>query len=232
MRISTVMAAFNAGPYVAEALDSVLGQTFPPQEVIVVDDGSTDATPEVLRRYADRIHLIRRQNSGPARAFNAGIAEASGDALAFIDADDLWAPEKLEFQCNVLASNDDVEAVFGAIQQFVSPDVDPEIAKRYVVPAGPQPGVAKTTMLIRRLAFDRIGTFDESYKTLDFVDWYARAGAMGLRSIMLTQVVAQRRQHAENLGRRKRSETHDELLEALRRSIRLRRQQQSSKATS
>lgn len=231
MQISVVMAAFNAGRYVAEALNSVLGQTLPAHQVIVVDDGSTDRTPELLQHYADRIRVIRQENRGPARAFNAGIAEATGDALAFIDADDLWMPEKLEVQSCVLASNDDLEAVFGAIEQFVSPDVDLETAKRYAVPAGPQPGIAKTTMLVRRLAFDRIGMFDESYKTLDFVDWYARGQAMGLRCTMLAQVVARRRQHAENLGRRKRSQTHDELLDALKRSIHLRRQQRAGRAS-
>lgn len=225
MPISAIMAAYNAEPYLAQALDSVLAQTLPADEIIVVDDGSTDRTAEVLRAYAGRIRIIRQHNRGPAHAFNAGIAAASGDALAFLDADDLWLPNKLEIQSEALSAEQGLEAVFGHVQQFASPDLAAETASTYAVPSVPQPGISKIALLIRRRAFERIGSFDQKYSVIDFVEWYARAQTLGLRSRMLSQVVALRRQHPGNLGRRKRSEEQAELLNMLKRSIDLRRTQ-------
>ena len=97
-RVSVVIPTFNYGRWVAEAVDSALQQTLPPLEVIVVDDGSTDETAAVLAAYGDRIRLIRQTNQGPAMARNAGIAAARGDYVAFLDADDVWKPRKLELQ--------------------------------------------------------------------------------------------------------------------------------------
>jgi glycosyltransferase involved in cell wall biosynthesis len=128
MRISVIMPAHNAERYVASALDSVLTQTLPPHEIIVVDDGSTDGTSGVLETYVPRIRLIRQRNSGPGAAINRAVALAEGDSLAFIDADDLWVPEKLEIQAAALSADADLEAVFGAIQQFVSNELDWETA--------------------------------------------------------------------------------------------------------
>jgi glycosyltransferase involved in cell wall biosynthesis len=218
MRISGIMAVYNTERYVALALDSMLAQTLPPHEIIVVDDGSTDGTPDVLRTYTPRVRVIRQPNCGPSRAFNVAIAAATGDAFAFLDADDLWVPEKLQIQCAALS--DDVEAVFGAVQQFASPDLDPEITRSYVVPTDPQPGITKTALLIRRSAFERIGPFFEEG---EFVDWYARASVLGLRSRMLSEVVTMRRHHPGNLGRRLRSKHDNDLPRILKRSLELRR---------
>ena len=219
MRISTFIAVYNAERYVASAIESVLAQTLPAHEVIVVDDGSTDGTGEVLRRFGSKIRCLSQQNSGPARALNAAMAVSAGDAFAFLDCDDLWTPEKLEIQSATLASDPNLEAVFAYAQQFVSPDLDPEIARKYVVPDRPQPGIHKNTLLIRREAFERIGRFDESLKASDFVEWYARASVLGLRWRMLKQVVTLRRQHPGNAGRRLRSKQHEEILWSLKSSL-------------
>jgi len=96
--ISVIIPTYNHACFLAEAIDSVLAQTLAPLEVIVVDDGSTDATPEVLAAYGDRIRVIRQKNQGVAMARNAGIAAARGEYLAFLDSDDVWYPRKLELQ--------------------------------------------------------------------------------------------------------------------------------------
>lgn len=98
MSVSVVIPSYNYGRYVAEAIDSALGQTLPPLEVIVVDDGSTDDTPQVLATYGDRIRVLRQKNAGVAIARNSGIAAARGEYVAFLDADDVWLPRKLELQ--------------------------------------------------------------------------------------------------------------------------------------
>lgn len=223
MRIAAIMAAYNAERYVAEALDSVLSQSRHADEIIVVDDGSTDRTGDALRPFEPHITLIRQPNGGPGRALNSAIAAATGDAFAFIDADDAWTPQKLELQEAAIALEPGLEAVFGGIRQFVSPDVDPEAASQFVVPEAPQAGICKTAMMIRRIAFDRIGPFDEARTAADFFDWYARASALGLRYHIVPDVVALRRQHGDNIGRRSRERQHDEIMQALKRSLDMRR---------
>jgi len=96
--ISVIIPTYNYARFLGEAIDSAFAQTSPSLEVIVVDDGSTDATPEVLAAYSDRIRVIRQKNQGVAMARNAGIAAARGEYLAFLDSDDAWYPRKLELQ--------------------------------------------------------------------------------------------------------------------------------------
>lgn len=94
--VSVVIPAFNAAAYLGEALESTLGQTYQPIEVIVVDDGSEDETPQVAAAYAGKVTYLRKQRGGPASARNAGIRVASGEWIAFLDADDVWMPNLLE----------------------------------------------------------------------------------------------------------------------------------------
>ena len=96
--VSVIIPAYNYARYIAEAIDSALAQTHAPLEVIVVDDESTDDTPRVLAAYGDRIRAIRQRNGGAGAARNTGIAAARGEYVAFLDADDVWLPRKLELQ--------------------------------------------------------------------------------------------------------------------------------------
>lgn len=98
MKISTVIPAYNAGDYLVEAISSVLRQTQLPDEILVVDDGSTDETPNILRQFGPPVVCIRQENRGLSAARNRGILEARGDWIALLDADDVWSPRKLEVQ--------------------------------------------------------------------------------------------------------------------------------------
>lgn len=217
------MAAYNCELYVAQAIESVLAQTLPSDEIIVVDDGSTDGTADVLRSFAGQIHAIFHQNCGPGAALNVAIAASTGDALAFLDCDDLWTPEKLRFQSEVLSNEPELEAVFGFVRQFASPDLDPHAAQKFLIPDDAQPGLSKIALLIRRAAFQRVGGFNENLKASDFVDWYVRAKSIGLRWRMLDHVVALRRHHLNNTGRLMRGKEHDEIMRSLKASLDMRR---------
>jgi glycosyltransferase involved in cell wall biosynthesis len=223
MRISAVMAVYNTERYVTEALESVFAQTLLPDEIIVVDDGSTDRTPEILESFSGRLRVIHQSNKGPGAALNVGVTAATGDCIAFLDADDLWKPQKLQWQSSALASNEDVEAVFGAVQQFSSPEIDPKLSRKYIVSDKPQIGITKSAMMIHRAAFARIGQFAEEFNAADFVEWFVRAASRDLRTLVLPDVVVMRRHHAGNLGRRKRFDQHNDLLQALKDSLDRRR---------
>ncbi len=109
--ISIVIPNYNYGRFLAEAVNSALDQTLPPYEVIVVDDGSTDNSLEILNAYGDKIKIIQQKNQGVGIARNAGAELASGDYLAFLDADDYWAPEKLAKQVAKFAENNEIGLV-------------------------------------------------------------------------------------------------------------------------
>jgi glycosyltransferase involved in cell wall biosynthesis len=105
MKISVVIPTYNRAEQVAAAVRSVLGQTLPPHEVIVVDDGSTDDTALTLAPWMDRIRYIAKPNGGVSSARNRGIIEATGDLVAFLDSDDTWHPDKLRKQADFMASS-------------------------------------------------------------------------------------------------------------------------------
>ena len=106
--ISAVIPAYNAEKYIARTLNSVLSQTVPVCEIIVVDDGSTDATAEVVRSFGEAVTLIQQPNAGVSAARNTGIQAAKGDWIAFLDADDEWLPEKIALQTENLTQNPDL----------------------------------------------------------------------------------------------------------------------------
>ena len=116
--ITVVVPAYNEERYIAEALDSILGQTRPPHEIIVVDDGSTDRTLEVVDRYRDRVRVHQQENRGCPAAFDTGFRQANGEFVALCPADDIWEPDKLARQQDVLAVHPEVDVVFGAARTF------------------------------------------------------------------------------------------------------------------
>src|SRR5690348_13396065 len=103
-RVSVVIPSYNSAQYVGAAIESVLVQTVPDVEILVVDDGSKDATREVVARYGDRARYLYQENAGVAVARNHGIRESSGEWIGFLDADDTWLPQKLERQLAALAA--------------------------------------------------------------------------------------------------------------------------------
>jgi glycosyltransferase involved in cell wall biosynthesis len=223
MRVSVIIAAYNAEAYIAEAVESVLGQTIPPHEVIVIDDGSTDGTRNVLGQFGDRIIVLTKENSGQAVAVNKALATAQGGLIGFCDADDLWMPCKLELQLALLERQSDVEAVFGKVEQFVSPDVPDAQRERFRPAVAVMPGELKQCMLIRRAALDRAGPFDESLPATFFIAWLGRAKQNGLKSAHLDDIVVRRRLHLGNGGRTNTDAQNRETLLALRKAIKAQR---------
>jgi glycosyltransferase involved in cell wall biosynthesis len=175
--VSVVIPVFNGGQFVGQAILSVLKQTWRDLEVIVVDDGSTDETPSVVGEFGDRILYLRQERQGVSVARNAGIRAARGEYLAFLDADDVWLPQKLQRQIECLNDNPDVGAV-GCGHYVVDRELN--ILEKKIPSCWQSPledlllfrsnwGLFSSTLLVRRSVIERVGGFDPSLSTS--ADW-------------------------------------------------------------
>jgi len=183
--ISVIVPTFNAGQFIGEALASILAQTRPPEEIIVVDDGSTDHTAEVVAAFLDsRIRYRRQANQGVAVARNQGLAEARGEYIAFLDADDRWLPTMLEEQGALLDARPDVVFCFANFRRFVEATgaVLGEQFQYYAnLPTLPsEPGPIGQTRVIEGEGFLQLIPFWD-YPAYTQTNCYRRAALAGIR---------------------------------------------------
>ena len=220
--LSVMIGAYNAAPYLGEAIESVLAQDYEPVELIVVDDGSTDGTAEVARSFAD-VTVVSQENGGNGAARNRAVENASGELYAFLDADDRFTPGKLRLQKDALDADPGLDMVFGHVREFLSPELDEETRASLRPPAAePMPWTAPNLMLIRRDSFHRVGLFTTAVRVGVTVDWFARAQEAGLRHTILPEVVLERRLHTQNNGLRE-SASRSQYLEVIRQAMERRR---------
>ncbi len=194
LRVGAVIAARNYERYVGEAIESLLKQTHPLSEIVVVDDGSTDATAVVAARYVPRIRVVRIEHSGISAARNRGIAELHDvDAVVLLDADDLLTPNSIERRAQVLAIRGDVDIAFGHCQRFE------RMSQGQPVAVGPaQPAHLASGLLVRRSALERAGPFRTGLRVAEALDWLLRARELGLREATVGELVCWRRVHGQN----------------------------------
>jgi glycosyltransferase involved in cell wall biosynthesis len=197
----TVTAAIpvrDGEAYLAEAIESVLAQSRPCDQLIVVDNGSSDRSAEIARGFAPAVELVREPRPGIGSARNAALRAARGELVAFLDADDLWEPEKTALQLAALEAEPRLQLVFGHVRQFVSPDLAKADAEALRVPAASQPGLYISAMLARREAIDAIGLWAEDVRVSDGLAFLLRAKELGLEQVMLSETVTLRRLHGDN----------------------------------
>ena len=223
-RVSVVVPCFNAAPYLAEALSSVAAQQVADVEVLVVDDGSTDGSGDVARAHPVGAVVHRQDNAGISAARNLGVARARGALVTFLDADDVWTPGSLRARLAALDADPAAGAAAGLVEQFVSPDLPPDVRAHLAVPAAPSRGRVAGALLLRRETVDRIGPFDAGYRLGETIDWVARADAAGVRFADVPAIVLRRRVHGAN-SVRKAEQLRADYLRVLRASIDRRRQQ-------
>jgi glycosyltransferase involved in cell wall biosynthesis len=186
---------YNGERYLAQAIESVLGQTCPPQQVIVVDDGSDDGSLPAARAYGEIVECVSQPHGGAAVARNEGIRRATSGFVAFLDSDDVWEPAKLERQ---LAAHAAVGAdiLFTHVTEFRETPADGAAGLRSMA------GLIPSTAMIRKTAFERVGGFNPTWRVGEFIDWYMRATESGLRSHVVPEMLVRRRVHGENTGLR------------------------------
>jgi glycosyltransferase involved in cell wall biosynthesis len=199
--IAVVIPAYTGAIYLRETIASVLAQTVPVQEVLVVDDGSADQSAN-LAEGLPKTRIVRQANTGVGGAFNFGVAETTAPLLAFLDHDDLWTPDRIERQLPFLLGSGDADLVLGHIQNFHSPDLLESERQRIHCPPQPLAGYVMGTMLIRRETFLRVGPLKTDWKIGCHIEWLVRAQDLGLKVHMLPEVILKRRLHRDNLSRR------------------------------
>lgn len=221
MCVSVVMSVYNGEKYLAEAIETVLAQTYAPIEFIVIDDGSTDQTGEILRSYGKRLQTLKQPNRGQPAAQNRGIELATGHYIGFLDADDLYDLEKTAEQVAILEKEREVDIVFGHVEQFISPELGDEAKKQWKCPSGTAPGYLAAAALFRRECFEKVGLLNEDQRIGSFIEWYMRAQELGLKHQLIPQRVFRRRIHENNVGI-KTSGTREEYLAIVKAALKRR----------
>ena len=217
------MPAYNARPFIEESIRSVLSQDYANIELIVIDDGSTDGTPEVVQGFGSRVTILHQTNAGPAAARNRGIAAATGDFIAFLDADDVWLPGKVAAQVQYLQNHPEVGVVFG-LWYCESDGV-------FSVPAGSihlgesvelvsqhsgwiytelllESVIHIITAMVRRSVIESVGNLDESLRTGEDYDFWLRVSRQ-FRIDQLNRTLASYRIHATSTTQVPRKENNE-----------------------
>jgi len=217
--ISVIIPVFNGAPFICKTLDSILKQEgSPPDEVIVVDDGSTDQTPSVLNKYGSRIIYHRIPNSGVAEARNKGLEISTGQLIAFCDHDDLWAKDKLQKQLNVLlhfptvglcsgnfirfhsAQNKDSRNHFAQLNYRRKLMLDAPMTDQLFRHLLRENFIGTTsTVILRRNLVEKVGLFAPGYVPCDDYDYWLRC-AMFTNFFLLSDVLVYKRIHESNLS--------------------------------
>ena len=196
--VSVIIPVYNYERYLAQAIKSVLAQTYRPIEIIVVDDGSTDGSAKVAKRFTSPVNYCFQHHSGIGAARNCGIHLAQGDFFAFLDADDLWMKDKLARQMKAFNDNPKLDMVFGHARQFYSPDLAKFMKEKVHYRQEIVPAYHTGTLLIKRAAFLGVGFFATDLCLGEFIDWYLKAMDLRLTSLMLPAILMKRRVHGKN----------------------------------
>ncbi len=184
MSVSVVIPAYNSAAYIHKALESVFAQTVAVDEILVIDDGSKDHTREVVERYAPRVRLITQQNAGPSPARNLGVASSCSTYIAFLDADDAWAPEKIERQLAALAAMPTAVLCYTGLRNIFS---DGTTAALRTTPLATlrdelrlqNPAIIPSCVMIARAAFEQSGGFTSLLKGSEDWDMWLRLAQLG-----------------------------------------------------
>jgi glycosyltransferase involved in cell wall biosynthesis len=209
MSISVVIPAYNSGPLLAETLRSVLAQTLQPDEVLVIDDGSTDGTADVAESFGPPVRVFRRANARQGASRNFGVEQATSEWIAFVDHDDLWVPEKLERQMQALSANPKADLCYTARAHF---DQDRGKGRwQLIIPVPPAAGIRKalfrnttflpSSVVIRRSTFLAAGGFNTSFRIVEDWDLWLRLLNAGVQFAACQEPLMLYRVHSQNLSR-------------------------------
>ena len=204
--VSVIIPSYNRGWILKEAVDSVLSQEFYDFELIVVDDGSEDNSPDILASYGNRIKVIRQENKGVSSARNKGIALSSGRYIAFLDSDDLWLPGKLSaqlafFESNPVALICQTEEIWLKNGKRVNPGKrHKKISGFYFEKSLELCMVSPSAVMVKRTLFDMVGLFDETLPACEDYDMWLRVNCRHPIYLIDTPLIIKRGGHKDQLS--------------------------------
>ena len=196
--ISVIVTVYNGENFFCQAMDSVIAQHYKNTEIIIVDDGSTDNTAELVKPYLkrDSVSYVFQKNGGHAAALNKGVSLANGELLSFIDHDDLWEPTKLKIQFKAFIDVAELDVVFSYQKSFA----ENKASDKLVFEREAIPGYIPGSMLIRKNAFLKVGSFDTSIQKGYFFPWFDSLKTNDLKMILLPDLLYHRRVHGANIS--------------------------------
>ncbi len=228
--VSVIMPVYNGEKYLEEAIHSVLCQSYPNIELIIVDDGSSDGTHQVIKKFTKQytnIYYIYQVNQGPASARNTGICHSQGEIISFLDADDVWATNKLACQLTYLHDNPDVEVVLG-LTQFIqslkisySEDSSLISDTKYFLNLG--------SAIFKKSVFTKIGLLDVNLIYSEDIDFFNRIREASILILKHQDIVLKYRQHLSNMTKNQ-SINNLNILKVMKSSLDRRRRTNNGKA--
>jgi glycosyltransferase involved in cell wall biosynthesis len=219
MKVSVIIPIYNGSKYLATTLETVLAQSYPLHEIIVIDDGSTDSSPAILSSYGGRLRVTRQSNRGIAATRNIGLQQTSGELITFIDQDDLWPLDRTKVLVEALQADPTAQVAAGQVEMLY------ERAR----PPHPLDNFDTTfreffvgSLLVRKELFNILGPFQTGLGYADDVDFMIRRREAKTPTVYVDHVTLRYRLHEENTSR-DHSETNRHLMAALRASLHRRR---------
>ncbi len=219
--ISIIMPCFNGEKYIESAINSILAQSYVPIELIIIDDGSTDNSKEVIQSFGDKVQYYYQPNGGPSKARNLGVKIAKGDYIGFLDADDLMNENMLAKCISIFGEYPETEIVWTKYQIVYEANVP-----RYGIRIGEDNTIHTTYLgsaLYRRKVFDKIGLLDEQLRFSEDTDWWKRAMEAKLNVQKIEFIGIIYRRHQNNLTNNPESVSARNLMSLLHNSIKRKR---------
>ena len=215
--VSVIIPVKNGERYVGSAIESVIQTNYSPMEIVVVDGNSVDGTADIIKSFKTLRHIYQK-GRGLADAWNLGIEVAEGELVAFLDSDDLWAPEKLKQQVGRLMDEPGLQYVISRFKFFLEPGFPVPVGFKKELLEGDHLGRIPGTLLARRSLFDEVGVFNTDIAIAADVDWFVRAKDQGIAMGIVPEVLLYKRVHDANLSSNA-EKNNQELLALLRQSI-------------
>lgn len=206
--VSVIIPTYNRAAWVGDAIASVLGQTYPRLELLVVDDGSDDHTGEIVAAFGERVRLLRQEHAGVSAARNRGVAASQGELVAFLDSDDYWLPGKVAAQVALLQAHPDVYACY-TDEIWIRHGV--RVNQRHIhqkhsgwlfAHSLPLCIISPSSIMLRRLLWDRLGGFDEALPACEDYDLWLRLTLVTQVLLLPERLMVKRGGHADQLSRR------------------------------
>jgi glycosyltransferase involved in cell wall biosynthesis len=205
--VSVIIPVYNGERFLGEALASLLRQTIRPNEIIIVDDGSTDGTPQIAAEFEQYARYFRQERQGPPAARNFGVAKATGEWISMLDSDDVWPDNSLELQLAPIKADESIQVVVGHALLWRDPNAG-STALPCELPTDPQLILNLGSALILKSLFEQLGPLDTNLLYCDDWDWFMRVRELGIRMHIHGGLVLYYRRHDGNLTNNRKLDQH------------------------